>query len=142
MKLILPRADNSSVTRRCGERDVIDRRRKARAGLGRRRSDRTNLFRQILWRTPDEEKARRGLLVGVSATGLAMLTEHEDSPRPGARILSGGPALRGRWPAAVVTRIDRLSGLLDLVAAEYVSNAKPEEPAAQQDNGAVAASCM
>ncbi len=90
--------------------------------MGRRRSDRSPLFRHVFWRTVGEERARKGLLVGVSATGLAMLTERQDSPSPGSRITSGKRARRHRWPGtAVVTRIDHLSGLLDLVAAEYVT---------------------
>lgn len=97
-----------------------DRRNKRRRGLGRRESARVSLCHNIYWHRGDDTDLRSGVLVGLSASGLALLTETTDTPKPGARIVPGPRPGRGGWRRpAVVTRVERLSGLLDLVAAEY-----------------------
>ncbi len=87
---------------------------------GRRRARRTQLFSEVLWHNESESTARRGILVGVSDTGLALVTDHRIVPRPGARIVPEKKRAHRRWgEPVVVTRIDRLSDELDLVAAKY-----------------------
>jgi hypothetical protein len=49
-----------------------------------------------------------------------MLTERPMTPAPGRRLFPKEKVGRQPWQrAVVVTRVDHLSGLLDLVAAEY-----------------------
>ena len=108
----------------------LDRRRSSRTfgctrpGRTRRRANRTHTFDEVFWRREDDAKCRRGILVGVSQTGLALVTEHGHAIRAGMPITPNKDARNGRWSEpVVVTRVDRLSDMLDLVAAEYPSPA-------------------
>ena len=86
----------------------------------RRRARRTHLFDEVFWQRADDRKCRRGILVGVSGTGLALVTEHHYAVREGMQITPGKKDRGCRWRGpVVVTRVDRLSDMLDLVAAEY-----------------------
>ena len=103
-----------------------DRRNNGRAKLGRRRSLRTILFTDVCWGELGAQRAKRGVIVGISDHGLAMLTECADTPRPGSRIQPRKHGRRARWfRKAVVTRTQSLSDSLDLVAAAF-----PTTPAA------------
>lgn len=97
-----------------------DRRKRTRPDTDRRDSTRVPVFDNVLWRVDGESGLREGVLVGVSTTGLAMLTERPVTPAPGRRLFPKAKIGRQAWQrAVVVTRVDHLSGLLDLVAAEY-----------------------
>ncbi len=87
---------------------------------GRRRARRTYLFSEVRWSGGDETRTCRGVLVGASETGVALITEHGMTPRPGTRIAPSKQARHRRWhrPVAVV-RVDPLSDRLDLVAGRY-----------------------
>jgi hypothetical protein len=86
----------------------------------RRRARRTHLFDEVYWHKADDVKPRRGILVGVSSTGLALVTEHHPAVRAGMQMTPSKNGRNGRWrEPVVVTRVDRLSDMLDLVAAEY-----------------------
>ena len=100
-----------------------DRRKEERCGLGRRGSERTPCFHHVSWRSEEDGKTRTDLLAAASENGIALLTERPHSPRAGETIILS------RWvKPAVVTRIDHLSGFLDLVAAQFVEPAKSDEP--------------
>lgn len=86
----------------------------------RRRAKRTHMFDEVFWHRPDDPKFCRGVLVGVSRAGLALVTEHHHAVRAGMQITPGKKNRSCRWrDPVVVTRVDRLSDNLDLVAAEY-----------------------
>ena len=91
----------------------------------RRRAKRTQqLFDELLWHRPDDAQSRRGILVGVSSAGLALVTEHDHAVRAGMQIVLGKKDRNCRWRGpVVVTRVDRLSDMLDLVAAKYAGPA-------------------
>ena len=90
-------------------------------GLGRRRARRTHLLAKVGWRVEGEGLRRTGVLVGVSGTGLAMITDHQASVRCGARIHPTPDDQHPGWrKPAVIRRVDRISDALDLLAAEYV----------------------
>lgn len=74
-------------------------------------------FADIAWCVLGERRIRRGVLIGSSETGLALLTHPADTPRLGQRIIPR-PAVAQRPRPARVVRIDHVSGVLDLVAAE------------------------
>ncbi len=107
-------------------RAELDRRRRPRSfaykrtGRGQRRAQRTFLFDEVLWHPANETKCRRGILVGFSSAGLALVTRSDGSIRRGMEIMPGKKDQNSRWRGSVVvTRVDRLSDSLDLVAAEY-----------------------
>jgi hypothetical protein len=78
---------------------------------------RTSLLEEVLWRVQGEPLARGGILVGLSSTGLALVTEYQDAPTAGSWIRPCGHRSSGPWSGAVVvTRVDRLSETLALVA--------------------------
>jgi hypothetical protein len=106
-----------------------ERRRGQRADLGRRDSERLPLCRSIAWRCREDPQLRHGLLISLSARGLALLVTPEDMPEVGTRILPSGRARTYRWrgPARIV-RAELLSGALAVVAAEYAD--KTEEATA------------
>jgi len=91
------------------------------AGRERRDAARTPDYREIWWALCEQQAARcSGWLVGRSASGLTMITENTNTPGQGARILVAvNRAPRSRVEHVTVTRTERLSDLLDLVAAEY-----------------------
>ena len=104
----------------------LDRRQPSRARLGRRRSERTVLFTDVFWREERNGKAHRGVVVGVSQHGLAMLTDYQTTPRPGARLVPGKHRQYARWlQTAVVTRTESLSDALDLVTATFPAPGGP-----------------
>ena len=93
-------------------------------GLGRRRAHRTHLLAKVGWLVEGEGRRRTGVLVGVSGTGLAMITDHHASAQCGARIYPTPDAQHPSWQRlAVIRRVDRISDALDLLAAEYVEPA-------------------
>lgn len=100
---------------------IGDRRRRLRQEKNRRGASPVPVFDNVHWRVEGESREREGVLVGVSARGLALLTERPVTPAPGRRLVpkTGGSHRAWRRPV-VVTRVDHLSGLLDLVAAEYI----------------------
>ena len=90
-------------------------------GLGRRRARRTHLLAKVRWRVEGEERRRRGVLIGVSETGLAIITDHHTSVPCGARICPAPGDQHPSWRRpAVVRRVERISDALALLAAEYV----------------------
>lgn len=91
-----------------------------RLNHSRRRAKRTHLFDEMFWHRADDPKFCRGILVGVSSAGLALVIEHHHAVRAGMQITPGKKDRGCRWRGpVVVTRVDRLSDMLDLVAAEY-----------------------
>ena len=92
-----------------------------RLNQGRRRAKRTHqLFDEVFWHRPDDAQSRRGILVGVSSAGLALVTEHDHAVQAGMQITPRKKHRRCRWRGPVVViRVDRLSDTLDLLAAEY-----------------------
>jgi len=98
-----------------------DRRKTQRHETDRRNADRVPVFDNVFWRVEGEKRFQEGVLVGVSSTGLAILTERPVTPAPGRRLVPKGRTGQHVWHRkVVVTRVEQLSGLLDLVAAEYV----------------------
>ena len=98
----------------------IDRRKPERARAGRRRARRTLLFEDVTWCLLDEDRAHRGVVVGVSHAGLALITQHEDTPPLGAYITPRLRRRHGSWRRpAWVARVEPLSPGLDLVAGDY-----------------------
>ncbi len=96
-----------------------------RPNQGRRRARRTCLFEEVFWQRADDPTCRRGILVGVSGTGLGLVTEHDHEARAGMQITPSRKGRSGRWrEPVVVTRVDRLSDTLDLVAAKYPEPAR------------------
>ncbi len=86
----------------------------------RRAARRTFLFEEVLWRSETDTKAHRGILVGVSDTGLALLADREDAPRPGTRFVSSRTDKQKRWRRAVVVqRVEAISENLGLVCGRY-----------------------
>ena len=84
---------------------------------GRRQSRRTNVFDEVFYHRPDDEKYHRGVLVGISHVGLAIVTERRHAVTEGMRLMPTS-AEHSRWRTpATVKRVERLSDLLDLVAA-------------------------
>jgi hypothetical protein len=98
----------------------LDRRLKKRATPDRRQAGRVPDYRSVSWR--DDRGARReGWLVGRSARGVALLTENVATPGTGVHIdVAVHTRHRDRFHRAAVVRVDRLTGLLDLVSAEYL----------------------
>ena len=87
---------------------------------GRRRARRTQVFDEVYWHREGDIKFRRGILVGVSGTGLVFVTEHHHAIRAGMQIRPSAKHAHRRWRNPVtVTRVERLSDMLDLVAARY-----------------------
>ena len=86
----------------------------------RRRAPRREVFQDVAWRRAGHRRTRRGVLVGVSRTGFALVAEAEDTPRVGAVLVPSvdHPASVWRQPAVVV-RTETLSGTLNLIAAEF-----------------------
>jgi hypothetical protein len=108
---------------RRGFRMIGNRRRGMRQEKNRRGASPVPIFDPVHWRVEGESRDREGVLVGVSARGLALLTERPVTPAPGRRLVPRtGGAHRAWRRAVVVTRVDPLSGLLDLVAAEYIGS--------------------
>lgn len=110
----------------CTQRAELNRRHSSRTfghaqlNCGRRRATRTHLFDEVHWRSLDDPRCRRGILVGVSGAGVALVTEHDHQARAGMQItLSKKGRNRGWREPVLVTIVDRLSDLLDLVVAEY-----------------------
>ncbi len=102
-----------------------DRRRNLHRSEGWRRSDRIADYREVWWRQAPGEPYRCGWLVEWSAHGIAMLVERADAPAIGAVISpKRRPDLRSWTREAAVRRVEPLSGLLTLVAAEYVAPAR------------------
>ena len=91
-----------------------------RLNHSRRRAKRTHLFDEVFWHRADDPKFCRGILVGVSSAGLALVTEHDHAVQAGMQITPRKKHRRCRWRGPVVViRVDRLSDTLDLLAAEY-----------------------
>ena len=106
-----------------------DRRRNLRPTSDRRQSWRSSLFETLRWRAAGSNVSRHGTLVGVSKTGVALLTERPDTPVSGTRIERVRRTRRHLWRRPVeVVRVDRLSDLLDLVAAKYPARADYGQP--------------
>jgi hypothetical protein len=83
----------------------------------------------VTWRVERETQVRSGVLVGVSESGLALLTERAISPKPGMRILPTRQGEQRGWSrSARVTRVEPLSDLLDLIAAEYSHGPRTQGP--------------
>ena len=98
----------------------IDRRNPERARAGRRRARRALMFENVTWCLLDEDCAHRGVVVGASRAGLALITQHADTPPLGAYIAPRPRQRRDPWhKPARVTRIEPLSSDLDLVAGDY-----------------------
>ena len=92
----------------------------------RRCARRTYLFDEVFWHRDHEPKYWRGILVGVSHTGVALVTEHRHAIRPGMRLRPTTQNPSEHWcELAVVTRVDQLSEMLDLVAAEFPPARRP-----------------
>jgi hypothetical protein len=107
-------------------RAILDRRTRSRSFSytrptpGRRRARRTYLFDQVFWNRDHEPKCQRGILVGVSDTGLALVVEHRQASRPGMCLKPTTKKPNEHWcELAVVTRVDELSETLDLVTAAF-----------------------
>ena len=96
-----------------------DRRTGRRAGRGTRSSDRVSVCHDVTWRCEGEGRWRWGMLIALSATGLALLVHPEDTPATGAHIHCSAEMRVCRWrgPARIV-RTEALSDALHLVAAE------------------------
>ncbi len=78
-------------------------------------------YREVWWRQTPGEPYRCGWLVEWSAHGIGLLVEKPDTPPIGAVISPRRrPDLRAWTREAAVRRVEPLSGLLTLVAAEYV----------------------
>ena len=115
------RTQRAELDRRCSARTFGY----TRLNHGRRRARRTHLFDEVFWRQTDDPKCRRGILVGVSSTGVALVTEHDHDAKAGMQITPSEKGRNGRWrERVVVTRVDRLSDTLDLIAAEDPGTAK------------------
>jgi len=84
----------------------------------RRGCERLPIFEQAAWRRVNDPDWQDGLLVSVSEAGLAMLTGPQHSLLPGSRIRLRLQRRRRLQPIEV-TRVDHLSGTMDLVAGEY-----------------------
>ena len=83
----------------------------------RRRSGRSAVFGAVGWRTPDDHSPKRAWIVEVSPQGVGILTERAETPQPGAVLTPERGSARRLWDRpASVTRVERLSELLDLVA--------------------------
>lgn len=99
-----------------------DRRNEGRAALGRRASERLCDYRLVHWRADHDPVPRCGWLVQWSSNGLALITEKQDTPAAGSRLV---PSRRSRGPGfdkpIVVKRTSALSPALDLVAGTYTS---------------------
>lgn len=76
------------------------------------------VFEQARWKIDDSERWRPGLLISVSEAGLAMLTEHGETPVTGSRLHFQVGRKSWQRPLEVI-RVDQLSGTMDLVAAEF-----------------------
>ncbi len=101
---------------------VDDLRKHARKWIlaDRRAARRTFLFEEVFWRAETDTKAHRGILVGVSDTGLALLTDRQEAPRPGTRFVSSRTDKQKRWRRAVVVqRVEPISENLGLVCGRY-----------------------
>ncbi|UCE58989.1 MAG: hypothetical protein JSU63_16290 [Phycisphaerales bacterium] len=86
----------------------------------RRRARRTHLFSEVLWKREDDTRLRRGVLVGVSGTGLAMVVDHKHAAKAKMLLIPDKNGHHRYWSKpAVVTRVEQLSDTLDLVAAKY-----------------------
>lgn len=99
-----------------------ERRSPRRATLGRRSSERTALYKKVKWQDESGDGERNGMLIGISETGLALLTDSEDTPNLGAlvRLKTG----KRRWNRRVqVIRVDLVSAGSNLVAAEFADRA-------------------
>ena len=99
---------------------MLDRRRRDRAGLTRRTTERTACWKRICWRIDGDERSRAGLLVSASESGLAMLTDQPDSPQVGAHI-SLGPRSRPWARSARIIRVEPVSTTTSRVAAEFTA---------------------
>ncbi len=87
----------------------------------RRAARRTFLFEEVLWRGESDKEAHRGILVGVSDTGLALLADRRDAPRPGTRLVSSRADGQKRWRRAVVVqRVEAISENFGLVCGRFV----------------------
>ncbi len=110
------RAQQSELNRRQSARTFEC----SRSSPSRRRARRAHLFDEVFWQRADAPNYRRGILVGFSATGVALITDHDCAVRAGMQITPSKKGRNGHWrKPVVVTRVDRLSDILDLVAAEY-----------------------
>lgn len=89
----------------------------------RRRADRTFHFDEIYWSDKTADFQKRGILVGKSETGVALLTGHRDTPQLGSRVHLAKSS--GHDQQAEVNRVDRVSDIYDLIAAEYVPADRP-----------------
>lgn len=99
----------------------LDRRKKMREVPDRRRSSRLADYKTVTWQCMNSKAQGEGILVQWSAHGLALLIEKPDTPAPGDRLLPRKrPDLRGWSRQVCVQRVQPLSDLLNLVAAEYV----------------------
>ena len=86
----------------------------------RRFASRVPDYRSVTWRDHDGVDCE-GWLVTRSTLGVAMLTENGATPPAGACIDVAVHARHAdRFEKATVVRVDQLSGLLDLVSAEYI----------------------
>ena len=109
------------------------------AGSDRRRAERISVFRDVSWRTPGDATYKPGVLIGISATGMAMLTERNDAPAPGTRIVPRRSRRRIWWHRpAIVVRTETLSGTLELIAAEYTAEQVQESQPAPLTSSVVA----
>ena len=91
--------------------------------VDRRRTPRMHPYDEVSWRGIEDATSRRALLVGISQTGLALVTRHGETPHCGGTIVPGKTRTRQRWThRAQVKRVEPLSDSLDLVAAMYSSS--------------------
>lgn len=89
--------------------------------LSERRSvPREHTMQHVSWMASGEAIAKQGLLLDMSETGLAMLTQRGQSPLPGTIVHPVHDESVTEWhrPARVM-RVEQLSDGLDLVAARY-----------------------
>jgi hypothetical protein len=97
-----------------------DRRIELRENAGRRRSDRISDYKAVSWRQQGKRTYCDGWLVDWSAHGVGLVMELKEVPAEGTVIYpKQRPDLRAWRRPAVVRRIEPLSDLLYLVAAEY-----------------------
>lgn len=98
---------------------MADRRKQLRPSSDRRDSGRAHLFRRAQWKHANDGVPHRGTLIGASSSGIALLIEPPTIPGPGTLIEPEG-RVAGLWRDPVeVVRVDQVSELAYVIAAEY-----------------------
>lgn len=106
-----------------------DRRTEERLAPDRRHWIRIPDYRSVRWRADDDPLLRSGVLVEWSAHGVTMLTEANDTPHEGVRLVPRKRRhLRGWCKPAVVTRVEPLPGAFHRVVAEFPDSVEQTGP--------------